>query len=93
MADPHEAIHCWFGLTYSNYLVIPRVLLQSMPDEWQEKFVKLLEDAHEHFGDGIDDNYTVQLRDKKGRFIEDPLADYQRGRRIIPGRYKEENDE
>ena len=89
MADLHDAIHGWFGLTYSNYLVLPRSLLQSMPDEWQTKFVELLEEAQDHFGPDADDNYTVQLRDQKGRFVEDPLADYQRGRRFILGKYKE----
>jgi hypothetical protein len=38
----HEAIHDWFGLTYANYLVLPRAVLQSMPDEWQERFVACL---------------------------------------------------
>jgi hypothetical protein len=40
--EPSDAIHGWFGLTYANYLVLPRTLLQSMPDPWQEKFVGLL---------------------------------------------------
>ncbi|MFD8777579.1 hypothetical protein [Streptomyces sp. NPDC059916] len=38
-----EAIHKHFGLSYANYLVLPRTLLQSMPDEWQAQFVALLE--------------------------------------------------
>lgn len=37
-----EAIHDWFGLTYANYLVLPRAVLQSMPSEWQERFVLCL---------------------------------------------------
>jgi hypothetical protein len=45
----HEAIHTWFGLTYSNYLVLPRTLLQSMPDLWQAKFVALLEEMQRAF--------------------------------------------
>lgn len=35
-------IHEWFGLSYSNYLVLPRALLQSMPLEWQHRFTALL---------------------------------------------------
>lgn len=35
-------IHDWFGLTYANYLVMPRTLLQSMPKEWQLRFVRML---------------------------------------------------
>ena len=36
-------IHWYFGLSYANYLVLPRSVLQSMPIKWQEDFVKLLE--------------------------------------------------
>lgn len=42
-------IHTWFGLTYSNYLVLPRTLLQSMPDEWQARFVGALEELQQAF--------------------------------------------
>lgn len=35
-------IHTWFGLTYANYLVLERTILQSMPGEWQRQFVELL---------------------------------------------------
>lgn len=44
-------IHTWFSLSYSNYLVIPRTLLQSMPAEWQERMVACLTEmqgAFEH---------------------------------------------
>lgn len=49
MADDVEAIHTWFSLTYSNYLVLPRSVFQSMPDEWQTKSVELLEDCSDKF--------------------------------------------
>ncbi|WP_030186594.1 hypothetical protein, partial [Streptomyces capuensis] len=39
-----DAIHKHFGLSYANYLVLPRTLLQSMPDAWQNAFVKLLDE-------------------------------------------------
>lgn len=45
----HEAIHGWFGLSYANYLVLPRTLLQSMPDEWQSRFVACLRELGEAF--------------------------------------------
>ena len=44
-----EAIHAHFGLTYANYLVLNRTLLQSMPDLWQTQFVALLDQLHEAF--------------------------------------------
>ncbi|WP_329376155.1 hypothetical protein [Streptomyces sp. NBC_01483] len=44
-----DAIHKHFGLSYANYLVIPRTLLQSMPQEWQHQFVALLKVLEEAF--------------------------------------------
>ena len=44
-----EAIGLHFNLTYANYLVLPRTLLQSMPDEWQARFVALLDELHDAF--------------------------------------------
>jgi hypothetical protein len=44
-----EAIHRHFGLSYANYLVLPRTLLQSMPDAFQARFVALLNELHEAF--------------------------------------------
>lgn len=84
----HEAIHRWFNLTYANYLVLPRAVLQSMPDEWQVRMVQLLEEAHELYG-GLDwPDYHVQVRDGRGRFTNDPIPHYNRGRtRIEPTPY------
>lgn len=44
-----EAVHGWFGLTYANYLVLHRTLLQSMPDEWQNRFVACLRELDDAF--------------------------------------------
>jgi hypothetical protein len=44
-----EAIHGHFGLSYANYLVLPRTLLQSMPEAWQARFVALLNEMGEAF--------------------------------------------
>jgi hypothetical protein len=40
--DHRPDVHAWFGLSYSNYLVLPRTLLQTMPEEWQRDFVAKL---------------------------------------------------
>lgn len=42
-------VHTWFGLTYSNYLVLPRALMQSMPVDWQERIVGCLEELDAAF--------------------------------------------
>lgn len=80
--NPHlagaESIHHWFGLTYASYLVLPRVSLQTMPAEWQEKFVTLLQemsDTVETEPEG--GNYFVYVRNGKGQFISDPFSQYR----------------
>ena len=42
-------VHTHFGLTYANYLVLPRTLLQSMPIAWQERIVACLDELHVAF--------------------------------------------
>jgi hypothetical protein len=42
-------VHLWFELSYSNYQVLPRVLMQSMPLEWQERMVTCLQEMREAF--------------------------------------------
>lgn len=80
-----QDIHEWFELSYSNYLVLPRTLLQSMPEEWQYKFTEFLTELEESFE--LDPDYTgsywVRMQ-KDGKFATDPYRDYERGRRKIP---------
>lgn len=71
-------VHGWFGLTYSNYLVLPRSLMQAMPVEWQERFVQCLNEMKEATWElEIKDKYTVLLRGDKGRIISDPHSPYR----------------
>lgn len=84
-----EPIHDYFELSYSRYLVLPRSVLQSMPAEWQRRFVSCLCELD----DTIDwqpawpNQYLVSLWDhrrKQQRSInDDPFNDYDRGRRRI----------
>ena len=82
--DP-EAIHGWFGLTYANYLVLHRSILQSMPASWQREFVALLEELREAAQDvpGHDVEFWVRARDGN-RFIRDLVPHYNRGRTRVP---------
>lgn len=45
----HESspVNLWFGLTYSAYLVLPRMAMQAMPTDWQKRFVALMDEAEE----------------------------------------------
>lgn len=47
--EPDDDIHTWFGLSYANYLVLSRTLMQSMPGEWQRRMVACLREIGEAF--------------------------------------------
>lgn len=83
-----ESIHNYFGLSYANYLVLPRSVLQSMSDEWQKQFIVLLEQISEQFGTDWEPEggYRVLALDNNNKFIKDLYSDYERGRRRIKGR-------
>lgn len=55
-------IHAWFGLDRQSYLVIPRLALQELPLEWQNKLIALLDEAAD-LG-MVTPSYTV-LRDDR----------------------------
>src|SRR5215471_7276192 len=80
VADEFD-VHMWFGLTYANYLVLHRSLLQSMPEEWQHRFVECLREMEQAFWHVEKaDDYWVRAKDSSGRFITDPVPHYNRGR-------------
>jgi hypothetical protein len=89
---PAEEIHSWFGLTYANYLVLPRSVLQSMPDEWQSGFVAMLRDLEVAYGHLDWPEYAVNARGDGGRFIKDPIPHYNRGRTRIEPRQSGDDD-
>jgi hypothetical protein len=70
-----EPLHSWFGLSYACYLVLPRALLQEMPESWQTRMVELLEDFHIEFPLYEGGPYEVRCRDDDGRFQADPFGD------------------
>ncbi len=83
--EEKEHIHEFFELSYANYLVLPRSVLQSMPVDWQEKFVTLLEKIPEVIAENFEPEggYEVKARDSEGRFITDSYSNYERGRRRL----------
>jgi len=67
----------WFSLSYSSYCVMPRRALCSMPVEWQERFVKLMEEAAEALpNEALHIDYWVRAQDR-GRFVADPNLPYR----------------
>lgn len=65
-----------FGLGRAAYLVVPRRTLQSMPLDWQERFVALMDEAQAQLPAAAFPEYSVQLKER-GRFVADPLRDYR----------------
>lgn len=78
-----EPIHEWFGLSYAQYLTIPRTVLQSMPLEWQRRFTACLSEIDGLFDWMPEGEYRVRLYDRNGKYKHDALADYERGRRRL----------
>jgi hypothetical protein len=72
----NQDVHGWFELSYSSYLVLPRVLMQEMPAAWQHEMVMLLERMHEEFPNEYSE-YTVLKRGEDSRFEKDPLRNYR----------------
>lgn len=84
-----EPIHAWFGLTYSNYLVLHRAVLQSMPDDWQARFVGMLDELRETCDRAkleCPNDFRVHVVDARGRFIRDPIPHYRRAPNLLEGR-------
>lgn len=59
-------IHYWFGLTYANFLTLPRVILEAMPYHWQMLMVKLLEELNDTF-DWMPEGCQLTVSFKEGQ--------------------------
>lgn len=68
----------WFGLSRASYLVVPRLGMQAMPTDWQDRMIALLDELHAA-GMSSKGKYRVSRINNRGRFIADPWADYRRG--------------
>lgn len=79
--DP-QPIHGWFSLSYASWLTVPRLVMQSMPSEWQAKMVALLDEMNETFDwcpEGADYRVMERCEDGKLRRPDLELCDYRRG--------------
>jgi len=67
-----DKLQCWFNLSYASYLTLPRVLMEAMPQEWQDKMADLLfewDKTYRNWPDGI--STRVQIT-KNGRLTKTP---------------------
>jgi hypothetical protein len=71
-------------LSYANYLVLPRTILQSMPMEWQHRFVELLWECQSACDQaGIETpEYRVHLV-RNGRYVRETLPHYRRAPNVL----------
>lgn len=73
------SLDLWFELSYAQFLTVPRLVMKSMPTEWQEKMAQLLREMDDTFDWRPDGQYWVRLRDDHGRFKDPELCDYRHG--------------
>jgi len=70
----------WFELSYAQFLTVPRLVMESMSLDWQEKMAALLQEMDEAFDwRPSEGRYWVRLRKQDGTFADAPLGDYRRG--------------
>ncbi|NJA56694.1 hypothetical protein [Streptomyces sp. NEAU-H3] len=93
LSAPDGPVHEWFSLSYSNYLVLHRTLMQSMPLAWQERMIACLDElnaAFEHVPQAK--AYKVEAAVEEEDFsveevtlvpVPDPVPHYNRGRTYI----------
>jgi hypothetical protein len=71
----------WFGLSRASWLTLPRVLMHEMPEEWQDKMARLLEEFDDEFPNWIDRQYYVTAKvDGKFSQLPEVLCNYRHPR-------------
>lgn len=75
----HEDLWEWFGLSRACWLTLPRVLMHSMPDEWQARMAALLVEFDREFPSQPEMCTRVSITDRGGRRMGYPswLVDYR----------------
>ncbi len=65
-----DALWLWFGLSYANFLVLPRVLMHAMPDDWQGRMAQLLDEYSEAYPNlpGIETSVSAKVDGAFTRF-------------------------
>jgi hypothetical protein len=81
--EGHDRLWGWFGLSYSSFLVLPRVLMHEMPDEWQATMTKLLEEYQDAFPNQPPISTRVQCTTPDGKLRKFPewMLNYRRPHR------------
>jgi hypothetical protein len=74
-----EKLSLWFNLSYASFAVIPRVLMEAMPDEWQGKMADILKEYDDAFPNMPPYGTRVYLTDDSNKLIKTPgwLVNYR----------------
>lgn len=71
--DGYDRLWNWFGLSRASFLVVPRVLMHEMPDEWQAQMAALLAEYREAFPFSGSPAYGTTVRlTLEGQLVEMP---------------------
>lgn len=70
--EGYEKLWLWFGLSRSNFAVMPRVLMHEMPDEWQSKMADLLNEYQATFDTSELPSCRVLAVRERGKFATWP---------------------
>lgn len=80
--DYRKDLQAWFGLSYSSFLVLPRVAMEQMPEEWQGKMAELLNQYEETIDTGAFGvkSCFVSVKGDDNKFMKMPeeLLNYRR---------------
>lgn len=68
----NERLQEWFGLSYASWLTLPRVMMEAMPDEWQQKMADLLFEFQDTFENAPNIPTMVVTKDEHHRFKSFP---------------------
>lgn len=83
--DYRKDLQLWFGLSYASFCVMPRVFMEAMPEEWQEKMSELLFEYDDRIDTSVCGVHScfVTVKDKHNRFMKMPeeLVNYRHPRK------------
>ena len=70
--NSESPVHEAFGLSHASWFIVPRVVLEAMPIDWQQRFIDLIDQLNEKYDWEPDLIISVNFRDANGRFYEIP---------------------
>lgn len=87
-----ERMDVHFGLSRASFSVLPRVMLNDMPDDWQNQFVDLMNELDATFPNAPDEatEFKVMGVGEKGRMAKVPeqITNYRRPDRKALARWR-----